>query len=241
MTIKEIMQMTAKEINALSERELTKVTQRLVDASNKKAKRMEQANLTAESPAYTVLKTTKNAYEKDGADKLPRYSTKTKTAKFRMEELKNIFSSAKAFLQSKTSTLKGARQYKAEIEDQLSLNDFFYYKDGRPKKSKLNAFWKAYNRYKSMMAKNYSGLYNDTYTTGSPPTLVAEFFEDVYRPTTRESGKKYMTIEQIEEALQDRYIAKQKKINEQEASDKISSSGSGISTRVDAPKGKKKI
>lgn len=108
LSIKDIMDIDIDTFNALGERELRAITSRLVSASNKRIRRLEQKNII--SPAIQSLGskgmfTTKLA---------PNVS-----AQQRVNKLRSEFARARNFLQMKTSTYKGYQSYKKQVREDL--------------------------------------------------------------------------------------------------------------------------
>jgi len=96
MTIQEIMNLSAIELENLSDADLRKITRQLVDAANHRLKRIE-AREQQFTPAY-----------RERAKKKIRFETSRKDERM---DLLNKFKEARAFLQSTTSTAKGTRNW----------------------------------------------------------------------------------------------------------------------------------
>lgn len=108
LSIKEIMDIDIDTFNALGERELRAITSRLVSASNKRIRRLEQHNII--SPAIQSL----------GSKGV--FTTKLSpdvSAKQRVNKLRSEFARARNFLGLKTSTIKGYRSYQKQVREDL--------------------------------------------------------------------------------------------------------------------------
>lgn len=105
MTINDILNMDYSFFNKMTRQELVKYTNQLVSAANKRIRRIEQQDKYY-SHAYEGLKDIRN---------IPRFSTKGKT----LNQLRNEFVEVKDFLKSRTSTLRGIRDIRAEVREQL--------------------------------------------------------------------------------------------------------------------------
>lgn len=127
LTIEQIVNMDINKFNALNTSDLRKVVGRLVSAGNKRIRTFERAG--EESPALRELR-------RGG-----RYlSTKGKN----LAEIRAEYARARAFLQSKTSTLKAWKANKAEIIEKLSKHEINITNE------QFNDFWTAYNDLKDL-------------------------------------------------------------------------------------------
>lgn len=95
LSIDDIMNKDWNDLAKLNLADLKALTQRLVSASNKRLKRLESSNVGDYSSALQGRKKSSG-----------RFSTKGKN----INELRNEFRKAKAFLKSKTSTITGTRK-----------------------------------------------------------------------------------------------------------------------------------
>ena len=109
LSIKDILNMDFADIQKLSRKELAQVTSRLVSASNKRLKRLEQSDFIGESPAYRYAKS-----RKDTTDDV-RFSVKGKI----QGQLQRTFTEAKHFLSLKTSTLAGYKKVIQNIKETI--------------------------------------------------------------------------------------------------------------------------
>ena len=103
MNISEILKQSTRKLMNLSRSELAKITSSLASAANKRLKRIEKAGLSESSHAYRYV-------ERSGG----KFSVAGKSS----EELILEFKRAKQFLsdETKTSTLKGTREYVKQQE-----------------------------------------------------------------------------------------------------------------------------
>lgn len=109
LSIDQILAMDARAITSLnlSRTEMATLTSRLASAANKRLKRLEEAGVATQSPAYRMAQAaTKNT--------AGRFSVKGKN----VSELKNTFKQLKQFLNPKlkTNEVKGARANAAKMD-----------------------------------------------------------------------------------------------------------------------------
>lgn len=125
-SIGEISDMSIEELNAMDRPTLAKAVSRLASAANKRLKRFEGSEL--ESPATKSV-------EKSGG----RFGTRGKT----LNQLRSEFIRVKNFLSSKTSTIKGYKQFKKDFFDRVEAKT-----DIRKElsDSELNRFWDIYSK-----------------------------------------------------------------------------------------------
>lgn len=108
MSIKDIMNIDIDRFNKMNEKELKMITSRLVSASNKRIRRLEEKGI--KSPAYRSLGT-----DVRFSVKLPKTADVTQ----RVNKLRNEFSRARNFLSMKTSTLKGYNDYQESVKEDI--------------------------------------------------------------------------------------------------------------------------
>lgn len=92
---KDLLSMTPQEVSSLNKRELSKVVAQLNRIEHKRIQNLEKRGL--EAPALTTLKSS------GGRTKAGR--------EMNLNELRNEYKRAKSFLQSETSTVKGATKF----------------------------------------------------------------------------------------------------------------------------------
>ena len=102
MTTKELLNLSGVEISKLKKPELKKIVQTLVSTSNKRLKRLHQKGISTPASRYVY--------------KSGKFSTKGKN----INQLRAEYIRAKEFLQAKTSTLRGYKQFKKEVQKKLS-------------------------------------------------------------------------------------------------------------------------
>lgn len=228
MKIEDILNMSASELSGLSTRELQKVTNSLVDASNKRLKRLEAKGLNKSSTAYQKRAT--KATRSKGGGLTAKFSSNVRKIKSdvgKRNRLKEIIATTKNFLQDQTSTIPGAMAQARNIMDKtgVSMDDFFFYKNGKPKKGRLRNFWKAYNQFK----QEHMNANPDQWSRGSPVEMVEEFFENVYSKHADKKGR--LGITTIKEEVIRQY-------EQQEGNESgISTERDGLLERVDSPRG----
>lgn len=142
-TLNELLDMKWGDISALSTKELRELSNRLNSAANKRLRRIEAAGAQEFSPAYTATRSGRGDFFTTGLQ--------TRT------QLKNEIQRASSFLRSKTSSLKGIKEYKENVskifaeegEDDLSV-------DNMTKKQK-NTVFRALDRLRE---SNAAMVYN---------------------------------------------------------------------------------
>lgn len=102
MTTSELLNLSSVEISKLKKPQLRKIVQTLANTSNKRLKRLQQKGISTPASRYV--------------NKSGKFSTKGKN----INQLRAEYIRAKNFLQSKTSTLKGYKQFKKEVQKSLS-------------------------------------------------------------------------------------------------------------------------
>ena len=102
MTTSELLNLSSVEISKLKKPQLRKIVQTLASTSNKRLKRLQQKGISTPASRYV--------------NKSGKFSTKGKN----INQLRAEYIRAKNFLQSKTSTLKGYKQFKKEVQKNLS-------------------------------------------------------------------------------------------------------------------------
>ena len=125
-----ILNMDWEKLNSLSESEMKQITSRLVSASNKRIKRLEQTTMGTSSFAYQKV-----------VSRGKKFSVRGKN----LNQVKQEFKLAKQFLQFKTSTVTGWKRYRTKMEKRVSgetYGESQEWKDATWKK-----FWKVYRRF----------------------------------------------------------------------------------------------
>lgn len=107
LSIKDIMNMDWADVAKLTRKELATVTSRLVSASNKRLRRLEQSDYIGESPAYRSVK------ERTGE---VRFSVKGK----KHGQIERTFKEAKHFLSLKTSTISGYNKVLKNVRETIN-------------------------------------------------------------------------------------------------------------------------
>ena len=103
LSIKDIQDMSWRELNKLSLEELKQVSSRLNSAANKRLRRMEQLGEDKYSPAYSSIM-------KSGGD----FSVKGKLTK---TDIKNEIQRASGFLSAKTGKVSGVRKHRKKLKE----------------------------------------------------------------------------------------------------------------------------
>lgn len=128
LSIQDIIDLNIDEVMSMSKSELKKVTSRLVSASNKRLRRLkgDKSKMGKYSPVY----------------RKQQFSVKGKN----LNEVRKEFASMKRFLTSKTSTLRGWKLYRREVEIRLG---------GKLPKNMESKYWRVYRKFSEV---NYGGL-----------------------------------------------------------------------------------
>lgn len=172
-SVQDIIRMDADEFAHLSKTELRQAVSRLADAANKRMKRISKSDLV--SPAYL-----------EAIDNGGRFSTRGKSE----IELQIEFRRVSNFLQDKTSTSKGAKEYMEETRQAIkdvfgiSINKSDFAELIRGYSQILNEspdFQSRALRYKSL--KNFTiGLENNQMTTKELSDDVVSILNRYYQP-----------------------------------------------------------
>lgn len=116
LSISTIASMPTDYILTLNRQELSRLVSRLASAGNKRLKRLETEGLAKLSPAvYQSKKISKGRTRKS---KIKKFSTKGKT----LNELRSEYVRAVNFLNTKTSTVKGTKQYLKNVGNIVKSN-----------------------------------------------------------------------------------------------------------------------
>lgn len=128
MSIQDIIDIDIDDILKMDKSELKKVTSRLVSASNKRLRRLkaDKTNMGIYSPSYR-----KNQFSVKGLNRNQTLSQ---------------FKAMKNFLTAKTSTLKGWKMYRREVEIRLG---------GKLPKNMERKYWRVYRKFAE---SNFGGL-----------------------------------------------------------------------------------
>lgn len=144
LKITDILAMTDEDINKMSAKELKAVTQRLVDASNKRIRRLEKARstysrgkLATQSKAYQGLINRKTG-------EIQKFSTRPSALGVKEPgdlkgKLHHEFSRAKSFLEAKTSTITGTKELAEKMHRDLRFKT----------KEAETEFWRLYKEIAS--------------------------------------------------------------------------------------------
>ena len=120
-------------LNKLSESEMKQITSRLVSASNKRIRRLEQATMGTVSPAYSRIKNRGKMFSVRGKD---------------VNQVRNEFKSAKQFLQMKTSTIKGWTSYRMMMNERVGYATFGESQTWSERTWKK--YWKVFRQFEEM-------------------------------------------------------------------------------------------
>lgn len=130
LKISDIISMSWDDLNSLSGKDLKAVTSRLVSASNKRIKRLQNSPRGTSSFAYQTV-----------AERGRKFSVRG----LNTNEVRTEFANARRFLNMKTSTLKGWKEYREDMNQRLTeALDIEELKWSETTESK---FWKVYRRF----------------------------------------------------------------------------------------------
>lgn len=127
LTIEQILNMDWEDLNKLNRKDVAQITSRLVSTANKRIKRLAKAEYGKSSPAYI-------SYEKRGR----LFSVRGKDANQVRNELKNV----SEFLKFKTSTIKGWKDTRTDVEKRI----------GKMTKKQAKKFWNTYRKLQEVSA-----------------------------------------------------------------------------------------
>ena len=138
LSINDIMNLSWERLNKLSEKELKQVTSRLVSASNKRLRRLENTTRGKSSFAYQTVENRGRKFSVRGKD---------------IDDTKQEFKLAKQFLNYKTSTVKGWKAYRESVEERTG-----YATEGESLNWTENTwkkYWKVYRRFEEIHGGTY--------------------------------------------------------------------------------------
>lgn len=156
LSIKDITTMSWDDINKLNTKEMKQLTSRLVSASNKRIRALEKTKMGKLSYAYQMI-------EERGR----KFSVKGKN----LSQLKSEFSDATRFLNAKTSTVKGWKKVRTQMEERISdatNKESLNWGTGTWKK-----YWKVYRKFEEK--------YGGTFKKGDSDRMqkfITEVFSD---------------------------------------------------------------
>lgn len=138
LSINDIMNLSWERLNKLSEKELKQVTSRLVSASNKRLRRLENTTRGKSSFAYQTVENRGRKFSVRGKD---------------VNQTKQEFKLAKQFLGYKTSTVKGWKEYRERVEERTG-----YATEGESlnwSNRTWSKYWKVYRRFEETHGGTY--------------------------------------------------------------------------------------
>lgn len=138
LSINDIMNLSWERLNKLSEKELKQVTSRLVSASNKRLRRLENTTRGKSSFAYQTVENRGRKFSVRGKD---------------VNQTKQEFKLAKQFLGYKTSTVKGWKAYRESVEQRTG-----YATEGESlnwSNRTWSKYWKVYRRFEETHGGTY--------------------------------------------------------------------------------------
>lgn len=130
LKVSDIIDMDWDSLNKLSGKELKQLTSRLVSASNKRIKRLEQTKLGKSSFAYQSVEERGRKFSVRGLN---------------TNEVRTEFANARRFLNMKTSTVKGWKEYREDMNERLTKT--LDMEELEWSESTESKFWKVYRRF----------------------------------------------------------------------------------------------
>lgn len=154
--LQKIKDMPLSKLMSLSRADLEKATRALVRESNRRLTVMKKKGLASPSTEYI---------KKHGG----KFRTTTRTGnKKSVIELREEFQRAKGFLESKTSTVRGYREWETKVADTLSKQGIDY---GSLTPAQKRRFWQAFSKVEELDrantlkgSANYKATVNEVYT-----------------------------------------------------------------------------
>lgn len=203
MTVKEILDLDWKDLSKLSTKDLRKISMTLNSAANKRLRRLEKAGATEMSPAYGYTRRSRGDFSVKGLQ--------TRT------DLKNEIQRAASFMTAKTSTLKGAAEYKKQVEqmftpegeDKISIEDLT--------KKQKNTIFRALDRLREEDAAL-------VYNVGSD-VIIKELRKAQMEKTSR---NRYQLIKAVKEKLPDLMESSEERYEREEAERQARTDEDGI-------------
>ena len=130
MKISDIINMDWEQLNRLSGKELKQLTSRLVSASNKRIRRLEKTTRGKSSFAYQTVEERGRMFSVRGKD---------------TNQIKQEFKLSSNFLKMKTSTVKGWKKYREQLEERTASATSGESMDWSDKT--WSKYWKVYRRF----------------------------------------------------------------------------------------------
>lgn len=180
LSMDDIMRMDANEINSLSRKDLASITSRLASVANKRMKRMRKAGL--ESPALSTFESRKQGV---------RFSVKGKN----INQLRHTFKSAKGFLNLKTSSIKGAREWHQNVSERI----------GEMTPNQEKRFWRIFDKFRKTSA--YQGM-----SAVATSDEIVEMISDWYTASSKNKRMRIAdTLDQWERMADELYESRTSK------------------------------
>ena len=104
LSIQDIMSMDWNDLNKLSTKEMKQVTSRLISAANKRVRRLQKMELGTSSLAYQTVEERGRNFSVRGKD---------------VNQVRNEFKNVRNFLNMKTSTAKGWKEYQSKVRQNV--------------------------------------------------------------------------------------------------------------------------
>ena len=182
LKITDIMNMSWDDLNSLSGKELRQITGRLVSASNKRIKRLEQTTRGKSSFAYQTV-------EERGR----KFSTRG----LNTNQVRTEFSNARRFLKMKTSTVKGWKEYRESMQERIT-ETLDMEELGWSEKTE-SKFWKVYRRFEEQNGGKYKK---------GDSTRIQQMLTEMFESSDKRRSADYFT-QKIDELYRDYYETEQ--------------------------------
>ena len=195
MKVSDILNLSADKVMSLSAKELRSLTKTLVDASNKRIKRLEETKTAKFSGAYRALRGGKLHRGKLRKFSIDRKALKVKSKAGYRNKLLKEFARASRFLNDKTSSVAGTRKVVKDVEKRI----------GKFKsKAQANRFWDAYNAIR----KDYGDVIKGRKI--STDEIQATIYGRLYKDGKERKNEIDDIIDNMREELERNYVKGEK-------------------------------
>lgn len=185
--LSKIINMPLDKVMSMSRDDLVKATTALTRESNRRLTVMKKKKLKSPSTEYI---------KKHGG----RFSTKTRSGKKKsVVQLREEFQRAKGFLESKTSTVSGYREWEKAVSETLAKQGIDY---GSLNETQKRRFWQAFSKIEELDrantlkgSANYRTSVNEIYTAvkgGLKKSEISDFANSINKQLYEESQKDFV-------------------------------------------------
>lgn len=178
LKISDIMDLSWERLNNLTLDEMRQLTGRLVSASNKRIRRLSKTTRGTSAFAYQYIEERGRMFSTRGKD---------------INQLRTEFKSAKQFLNMKTSTVKGWKKYRTEMEKRTGYAT--YNESSEWSESTWKKYWKVYRRFNE--------IHGGTFRKGDSDRIQTMLTEIMNSNDKRKSADSFQKM--IEDEYTDMY------------------------------------